>query len=258
MLVDVVPEFLLFLLVKSPSCGGKFPNQHWWKDRGNPSRNCLSLQKRELQKKQRLLLLEGMRQEKKTKKHFHSSALPSKPQQKVADKIRQATLQDQFLICGWSPSYQTQNSTPCVPQQMSGPSGPNSPHIPTPEIPPWLTLDTQPELRFPGHDLPIFHSKFPPNISGQFPYPQPSFQQSSASLLHATQSRKTRPRASVFCSTASGSFTTPGIVTVAIQRVGTWPNLATSYIDMEKIVFNMVPLNKHLNSLVFFHFDIGQ
>ena len=167
---------------------------------------------------------------KKTKKHFHSSALPSKPQQKVADKIRQATLQDQFLICGWSPSYQTQNSTPCVPQQMSGPSGPNSPHIPTPEISPWLTLDTQPELRFPGHDLPIFHSKFPPNISGQFPYPQPSFQQSSASLLHATQSRKTRPRASVFCSTASGSFTTPGIVTVAIQRVGTWPNLATSYI----------------------------
>ena len=94
---------------------------------------------------------------KKTKKHFHSSALPSKPQQKVADKIRQATLQDQFLICGWSPSYQTQNSTPCVPQQMSGPSGPNSPHIPTPEISPWLTLDTQPELRFPGHDLPIFH-----------------------------------------------------------------------------------------------------
>lgn len=77
-----------------------------------------------------------------TKKHFHSSALPSKPQQKVADKIGQATLQDQFLICGWSPSYQTQNSTPCVPQQMSGPSGPNSPHIPTPEISPWLTLDT--------------------------------------------------------------------------------------------------------------------
>ena len=170
MLVDVVPEFLLFLLVKSPSCGGKFPNQHWWKDRGNPSRNCL-LQKRELQKKQRLLLLEGMRQQKKSKKHFHSSALPSKPQQKVADKIRQATLQDQFLICGWSPSYQTQNSTPCVPQQMSGPSGPNSPHIPTPEISPWLNLDTQPELRFPGHDLPIFHSKFPPISLANFPTP---------------------------------------------------------------------------------------
>lgn len=108
---------------------------------------------------------------KKSKKHFHSSALPSKPQQKVADKIRQATLQDQFLICGWSPSYQTQNSTPCVPQQMSGPSGPNSPHIPTPEISPWLNLDTQPELRFPGHDLPIFHSKFPPISLANFPTP---------------------------------------------------------------------------------------
>jgi hypothetical protein len=96
---------------------------------------------------------------------------------------------------------------------------------------------------------------------------QPSFQQSSASLLHATQSRKTRPRASVFCSTASGSFTTPGIVTVAIQREVTWPNLATSNVTNQnnivhmiwkKIVFNMFPLNKHLNSLVFFHFDIRQ
>ena len=230
--MDVVPEFLPFLLVKSPSllvasshsispyCGGKVskPTLTVVAEEGTASEKAAAA---------------AARRNETTKKHFHSSALPSKPQQKVADKIGQATLQDQFLICGWSPSYQTQNSTPCVPQQMSGPSGPNSPHIPTPEISPWLTLDTQPELSISGicrgMIYPYFTQNFPQDL---WPIsPQCSRASSNHPPHYSMPHRAARRVPGHRFSAVQRLDRSPHLVfcdDVAIQREGTWPNLATS------------------------------